>query len=201
MAYCLKAAVKSVLGITDTTYDSEIDDIIDRTDAAMDSYCGRTFVRESVVEYHDGGGISPGGIALNREPSEATADRAAATLVEDGVSLTVGTDWFLSAFPSRMVYRMDGSSNYVESGFASGYRNVVVTYWTSYQTLPNDIVGVSVMESARSFLQWNTTQFDGGRLGVTQKSPESGTSLSYAPDDISAASQRVLDSYRANRFE
>lgn len=92
--------VKSELGITSTSDDSLIQDIVDRASAAVESYCHRTFARETVSETLPGfGGIH---LQVTRTPlvTVSSITQNSSTVDDTGYSIAdPGKGW---------IYRRDG---------------------------------------------------------------------------------------------
>ena len=99
----------------------------------------------------------------------------------------------------------DGSNNVIfgDRIWEKGRNNIRVEYHTSYNSdlMPVDITRAATEETARAFYLQNTESVAGARLGITQRGPEAGTSLTFTPDDFSPATLRVLNTYRQSRFE
>lgn len=201
-AYTTKTRVKGYLSIADgdVSHDTELDELIAGVSSVFDKVTGRSFTQEELTEFHDGLPVG-GGIPLYQIPSEDATDRGNITVAEDGAALTVDVDWFIGSHPAQSIWRLDGAGNQGMFNFALGTRNIEVTYLTEFKVLPDDIALAATEEVVRRFKHLNTTAAAGdNRIGVVSISPETGTGLSFAPDDLSPATLRTLNSYRLRRF-
>lgn len=200
--YTTKTRVKKHLKIedADTSFDTTLDELIAGVSDGFDQYAEMEFVQRSQDEYHDGMDVALG-IVLDRVPSEDDAERTAMVVLEGGVALVRNTDFFIGLHPARTILKLDGAGGHGNFHFAVGTRNVQVTYLTEFKVTPADIELAATEECARMFKNLNTTTAGGDdRIGVTSKSPEPGTALTYADDAWSPHTRQVLDAYRLNRF-
>jgi hypothetical protein len=148
-----------------------------------------------ITEFHDGGESwiiaerlidGPTGFLPIREP----------VVIEDGVTLVEGTDFFLGQFPSNTLFRLAGAADAFDAVFTSGYRNVKLTYRPAYSTIPADVIRATDEETVRAYKAGNSNSVDGGFIGITGRTPDAGTTLSYTADDLTATTMRMLDGYR-----
>lgn len=120
-AYALttREAVKAYLGMTGSTDDTFIDSAIDRVSARIDGHCRRYFVKRTYTsEYYDG--TDSPYLLLRNWPIVSVA-----SVIEDGLTLTVTTDYELIAD--------EGQIFYVEGHWSkSEPRNIKVTYDAGY---------------------------------------------------------------------
>ncbi len=204
--YATTAQVKTQIGIdpSDTSQDTNIDELALAVSQMFDVLAVEPFEKRSFVEYHDGGFES---IFLLHEISEADAERVEPDFEvrEDGVlldSTATVPDWSLAKYPSNEIYCVkEGTVPIPIFGaiWAKGNRNIQVTYLTSFATIPSDIQIACAQESARAFSMQNTNSRDGTRIGVTSRTPATGTSMSFAIEDISPQTLRLLERYRDRR--
>lgn len=145
-----------------------------------------------LVEFHDGGFES---IILRRALSDDPDVRDAVTLEQDGIELTQGTEYQIDAHPSRTVRRVNGAENFTAS-FTAGFRNIKVTYTAESLEAAADIARVVEEEAARAFLRGNNDSTDGGHLAISQRTPDSGESLTYLVNEFSEQNLRVLRTHR-----
>ncbi len=204
------ANIKLKLRITDTAQDTYLNDLNAQVSAEVEQFVfGENVVGfrndsaavddpvDDLVEYHDGGIDA---IVLRRDLSDVTATRDAVVLLEDGITLTQGTEYQIDPHPSRTVRRLEGAENF-RAVFASGRRNVKVTYTPEALNPPADIARVVEEETARAYLAGNNDSTDGGHLVISQRTPDAGDSITYRADDFSAHSLRVLMTHRdGSRF-
>ena len=198
--YTTLARVKSAIGIasSDTTQDATIDEIIANVSRLFDTLAEEPFSSRNVVEYHDGWSVR-NGVTLNHVPSELVTDRDMLAIEENGTALVNGTDFMVEEYPSQMVYRTDSNGGFLQT-FTNGYRNLKVSYKTRWVTVPGDIQLACRDESVRAFQAINSSNVDGNRIGITQRSNEVGTTLSFDAYDVLPATRRTLEAYRVARF-
>lgn len=181
--------------------ENEIDAIIAGVSTLFDQIAGIPFFSRELTEYHSGFALR-NGIPLHHKPSELQSDRDLATLSEDGTALALGTEWTMDAALSggRTVWRLTGEADGFEGArFSNGERNIKVIYRTAPAAIPADIALACAQESARYFKNGQqTTAKDGARLGLSSRSPETGTNVSFTPDDLAPGTMRMLQTYRAN---
>jgi hypothetical protein len=84
-----------------------------------------------------------------------------ASVVEDGETLTVTTDYKLGAH---------GILHRINRRWASGVQNVVVTYSHGYDELPDDIVNICTRAACRAYQAGLTATETEGAIGIQAKS-------------------------------
>ncbi len=194
--------IKLKLRITDASQDTYLNTLNAQISAAVEQFVfgenvlgfrtGGGVPPDDLVEYHDGGFSS---IVLRRNLSDVTATRDLVELLENGVELTQGTEYWIDPHPARQVHRLDGADNF-RAVFAKGLRNVKVTYTGESEDAPADIALVVEEETARAYLSGNNDSTDGGDLIISQRSPESGDSLTYRTTGFTDYSRSVLLTHR-----
>lgn len=199
--YSTLAKVKAAIGGTvDASHDDDINDVIEEVSRAFDAYVGVSFVATEQIEFHDGW-LFRNGIALNRMPSDSSSQRDLATVEENGTLLTQGADWYFEPFPSRMIYRTNGTAESFQGArFAGGERGIKVTYNTAFVNLPLEIARACREESKRAFDGYNWTGATGGRIGLNSFTPAEGTVFDFTVDDLSPSTLRILRPYREGRY-
>jgi hypothetical protein len=201
--YTTHDAVKTKLGISldpDATLDAYIDGLILSVSALFDTTVWGPAVLDSgfvpdsgfIVEYHDGGANT---VILNRLFTDDQVDRLSIVVTEDAVALSIGADFNVDAFPANTIYRSSSTDKF-DIPWSPGYRNVKVSYPLAYKTTPDDVVRATDEETARAFKAGNSQSTDGGFIGITGRTPDAGTTLSYTADDLTATTMRMLDGYR-----
>ncbi len=201
------ANIKLKLNITDGSQDVYLGDLNDQISAEIEQFVfgenvlgfrtGGGSPVDVLVEYHDGGFHS---IVTRRDISDVTATRDLVALTENGITLTQGTEYHLDAHPSRTLRRLDGADNF-RAVFASGRRNIKVTYTGESLNPPADIVRVAEEETARAYLAGHNDSTDGGNLVVSQRSPDAGDSITYRSSEFSEQSLRIMRTHRdGSRF-
>jgi hypothetical protein len=205
--YTTHDAVKTKLGISldpDVTLDAYLDGLILSVSALFDTIvfgpidAASGFIGAAQEEYHDGGTDT---FILGHLFSDDSADRALMTIEEDGVDLPIADrGWFVGQFPSNTVFRTSPAEAAGEVIFnrvwAPGHRNIKVIYARAYSSTPNDVSRAADEETARAFKAGNSQSTDGGFIGITGRTPDAGTTLSYTADDLTATTMRMLDGYR-----
>jgi hypothetical protein len=195
--YTTVARVKDLVGVTDAGADAPMAEIITGVSRLFDQLVGVPFYQLLAVEYHDGWSYR-NGITLNAIPSEDITDRGAVTVKEDGVALTIADDFVLDDYPSAMLWRV--KDGVFSARWATGERNIQVTYATRFKEIPEDVARAATEESARAYQNRNVDNVESNRIGITQRTPESGTGVSYDVDALSATTTSMLNAYRQNRF-
>lgn len=201
--YTVLSEVKEKLGIVSPDHDTQIGRYIEQVSRMIDTFVfgpatvgfqisGAGGSGLKLVEFHDGGFES---IVMKGFFSEDPTFRDAVTLLEDGVQLLQGTDYFIDIYPARTVYRTDTDGNFTRS-FAPGRRNIKVNYQTAYIFAPADIMSVAETETARMFLEANTKTGDGGFLAISQRTPDGGDTISYRDSGFSEMSMSILKAYK-----
>jgi len=188
-AYTNKARVKWTLGIPTayTTEDDRIDELIQSVSNSFDNYVGHNFGSLTRSQYF-GGGVNDA-IALDFRPKSSTV--GSITVTEGSTALVKDTDFRVGG---RVIYRTDSSGN--AKTWADGKRNVKAVYISGYDSTPQDIERAATEETVRAFQGANTDTGVGNRIGLTGKTPESGGSWSYTPDQWSQTTLMVLNNYR-----
>jgi hypothetical protein len=132
------SVAKAELGVTDTASDYRIVRYISQASAAAAAFCGRVLVEETVSEQIrmfprvDSASLvnTPDRIKLTRRPVSAIS-----SVVEDGVTLTIGTDFELDPGTGRLSRLSD------DEQIAWHFRKLVVGYTAGYaaDAIPADL--------------------------------------------------------------
>ncbi len=200
-SYTTIAKLKNDIPLTGATHDDVLLEIIKGVSGLFDALYGETFDQKTAVEYHNGTN-SQNGIILRSHPDAlvATWTGLPAIVLEGTTALVRDTDYFIDTPVTRRILRLDGSGNMTTGGFAAGTRNIKVTYPTRWATIPDDIDRACIEESIRAWKGINAAGTnDGGSLGVTSRSPETGTGLSFTPEDLMPKTVRLLEAYKRRR--
>lgn len=192
--YTTIAKLKNDIPLTVSDHDNVLLEIIQGVSSQFDAVYGSTFDSETVIDKLDGRNTRDG-LMLLRRPGTAP------TLVEeDAVTLVVDVDYLIDSPQSRRLLRADGAGNENAFGFASGIRNVHVTYVTEFVVLPVAIDRACIEESIRVWKGINAANTnDGGAIGITSRSPETGTTLSFTVEDLMPKTLRLLEAFRDRR--
>lgn len=106
---------------------------------------------------------------------------AVASVVEDGTTLTVGTDyqWTRSGVLTRL-----------GRCWASGWQDVVVTYTHGHGTIPDDLKDICVRAAARAYQAGLRAAAAGGIAGIaSEQLPD--YSVSFTPETASGSSSSL----------
>jgi hypothetical protein len=205
--YTTPDAVKTKLGISldpDAVLDPYLESLIVQVSALFDTIVFGPVMTSGFLpatgraEYHDGGSDT---FILEHLFTEDGSARAQMLIEEDGVDLPIADrGWFVGQFPSNTVFRTSPAAAVGEVVFdqvwAPGHRNIKVIYAPAYTLLPEDVSRATDEETARAFKAGNSNSTDGGFIGITGRTPDAGTTLSYTVDDLTATTMRMLDGYR-----
>ena len=202
--YATLREVQQAIGPPDDFFSDDekenISRIIEAVSRAFDAHVGVSFVATPQVEFHDGWSLR-NGIALHRMPSEVAITRNNATVEENGTLLTKGVDWFFEPYPSRMIYRTNGTvEGFGGVRFAAGERNIKVSYDSAFTNLPAEITRACRDESVQAWQGYNWGGGTGGRIGLNSLTPAEGTAYDFAVVDLSPSTLRILRPYREGRY-
>ena len=155
-------------------------------------------------EKHTGGFGGDDAIVLRHVVAPGNASRVKSVIVEDGATLTYLTDYEFGDSEderTRILYRLG------DQGWSREHRGVEVQYVSGYieqnitgLNFPEDIRRACEDETARLYKAANTSSGDGGFIAITQRTPDSGSVLTYTTDDLSPIVKRTLDAYRHQRY-
>jgi hypothetical protein len=207
LPYTNPDAVKTKLGISldpDAVLDTYLSALILQVSALFDTTvfgpidAASGFIGAAQEEYHDGGSDT---FILGHLFSNDSSVRAQMLIEEDGVDLPIDDrGWFVGQFPSNTVFRTSPAAAVGEVIFdrvwSPGHRNIKVIYARAYLPVPVDVVRATDEETARAFKAGNSQSTDGGFIGITGRTPDAGTTLSFTVDDLTATTMRMLDGYR-----
>ncbi len=183
------ANVKSYLGITASTYDTILGNLVASASEAIERYCRAAFTETEYTEYYDGddNGVERDRILLKRRPVISV------TSVYDDV--TQPPTW-----PAGDVVDSDDYAVYLDEGivqlyggntFNTGQRNVRVIYVAGYVAIPTDIEQACNMLVADWFHRGHV-----GADGFTSENVGGDYSYSTEPNQWPAAVKAILGKYR-----
>lgn len=188
------ADVKDELGITDSSSDTLLGKQISRMSLIAAGYCNRVFVQETVKdEFFPPDERTPWVFAGDTEPLQLSRFPAASitTVMEDGTSLTVDTDYRADLVPGQMI-RVDSD------GYPTNWQllAIAVTYVAGYATIPADLQDAVIrMVKSRWYAKGRDTNIRQENIpGVreVQYWVATGTDAGALTPDV----QDILDSYR-----
>lgn len=135
------AAVKQALGVTNTGDDPLLARLVAGASAAVQTYCGRAFVLQSLTETYNGNGKAV--MALRQTPIVSVS-----SVTVDGVTIPprpaptqAGFSFdemlvYLEGGAFSTAYNVPGWSGYV---FSVGRQNIVVSYQAGFAAIPWDL--------------------------------------------------------------
>jgi hypothetical protein len=141
-ALCTRKQVKDYLNITgsQSTSDNLINDLINRMSTAFESWCGRTFISATYVEYYDS--------EYNNELFLDKYPIISITEINDDNDWT----WNTSTVIPSADYRVADERSIVYDGvFSAGRQSVKVSYTAGYSTTPEDVRQACIEEVGRKF--------------------------------------------------
>jgi len=195
-SYATIEQVKARIVITTTEHDTVLTEIVAQVSRGFDTIYGEGFDSQSRKEWHNGF-ASGDGMLLDHIPD---ADTPAFDVTEDTTTLTIDTEFRVSDYPSRMLTRMEDADTVRLGGFVPGQKNVRVEYTSRFTVIPDDIERACIDESVRAWQVRNSSgASDGNRIGISNRSPEAGTGLTYTEDDFTATTMRILNAYKTQR--
>lgn len=172
------AQVKSAAGVTVSTYDTDLQLIVDGVAAAMKSYMRRNVsLRRYTAERH----------SLAYSATDLVLDhRPVVSVVEvrlDGATV------------SQADYEIDLERGvlYNASGWPSGRQHIQVDYTAGYATVPKDLANACIQQSR---YVWSLHSAGGNRFGEAQRGEASGGSTAFLVDAWQPGVLDVLKSYR-----
>jgi len=185
MSYCTKAQVKAYLDIKETEEDKDslITTLIASSQAFIDEYCGRTFERAEVTEYHRGGSTK---IFLEQYPvatSPAVQVWDSWDRLYASTDLVASTDYFIDYDEGIITfdYEIGGSPGAVKVVYTGGPTSV-----------PTPISQACVEIVSRKLKEGPS----GGLNVPTRQLPGVGGTVVFAVDALLPQTKVVLDTYR-----
>ncbi len=167
-AFCTIADLEAFLQVTIGTPNASATAAIAAASAAIQNECRQRIEQVAADVLTLTVEASRSTILLPEQPVTAVA-----SVVEDGTTLTVGTD-----------YRWTSAGLLVRQGRAwhSGWQEVVVTYTHGYATIPDDLKGVCIRAAARSYQAGLRASSTGGVPGIQAESAEGDYSVTFTPE-------------------
>lgn len=158
--FCTVGAVKTILGLTTSTSDTELAAIIEGVTARMQAFMGRTILLGAVTDR----------LSLPYDDTMLTLSEypvtAVASVTEDGAAVD----------PTEYVLLGARGQLYREGGWSKGQHHLVVAYTAGISTVPHDLQRACALQSALEFKQEMSA---GNRLGELSKAHEAGGSTTY----------------------
>ncbi len=181
-AFTTLADTKLWLGVTSSTDDTLLTNLIVAASAFIETWVSRTLGQATyTAETYDG----PGGVRLALRNYPVLSISA---LSIDGISIPQSTSpaangWVLSSSKAGVVLR-----GYT---FSEGVENVLVTYSAGYATTPPDVA-----QACKELVGLRYKERD--RIGFVSKAI-SGEVVTYSQKDMSEGIKTLLNSYREVR--
>lgn len=183
------ALVKTYLGISSTTYDDLIEDLIDACTDWFERECGnRRFFDDgstAVTEYHDGGdmGRNKSRIFTKRYPINSV------TSISYNSSGNYSSPTWTAFSASTEYIRKDESGEiYFPGSLPAGFQNLRVIYRGGFTTIPNDLALMCRKMVAKEFSKRKAQ-------GITNESIGGG-SIAWN-EDLDPSVQRLINYYRS----
>ena len=181
---------KSYAGISVTTYDTLIGELIDYVTAAIESYCGRTWTSGTVVDYLDGGNR----FLIASTPPVTVIASIVDTFNDDEV---IDADDYTFEPATGLIYESsDATSLLIEEDatvlWGQGKRRYKVTYTGGTNLATNDIKQAALIAINDLFLHRDQS-LNSERIGDYNYARGGGT---YDNDGIPASAKALLAKYR-----
>jgi len=183
--------VKEYLGITSTTYDTLIEQFINRVSDYMERYCRRNFKKTTFIQKYDGDGTSS--LVLRNYPIESieyvkitkypTAEFTTlyeADLQVDKVAGKISIAPRIGAVATPIAVQI----------FAVGHQNIEVKYVAGYTAIPDDLEEICIELVARKFKARGKEAISSEGIG--------GYSVSYFKVDIPEDIKQALNLFKRN---
>lgn len=183
-AWTSVASCKTQLGITDTSQDTFLEQLVNRSYKILEIYCGRKMKAADYTEYLDGpDDESRDTLLLDQFPINSVAS------LYDDLDRAFGSETLVAA-TDYVIYKERGIVKLFrnESAFQKGIQNIKITYNAGYATIPGDLEDACIQMVEFMFNRARTSGFDAASLG--------GKSETYDKDEIPAAVKRTLRHYR-----
>ena len=186
-ALCTSTRVKQLLGVTGSTYDTQIEYIVGACALAAEKYCNRVFVTRNTTttEYID---VPDSGVLdlFVAQPPISTIT----SLYED-VSRTYGAETALTDGTHYVFYGSQGRLRRLGGGWAPGEKSVKIAYTGGYANTAAIPLDLSEACASMCCYVWKQNKpHSGERIGIGSHSIE-GQSVSY----VQGAPQYIRDVY------
>ena len=181
------ARVKEDEGISDATYDGQLNRLIRGVSVAMQNWMKRQIVEETYTdEVHSGDGWTDT-IILNNRPITSTI-MMVVKLDDSAISTSTYTD----DDEAGIVYYKPTSLG--TSSWASGTRNYKVTYSAGYTVVPEDLAMAATDQVRHEFHQ--SEPAGENRLGLASTVEPAGISSGYVPHAFLPHVLEIMAPYR-----
>lgn len=204
MAYCKREQLKNYLGVSEGTDDVLIEELIVRSQKAIDNYCGRTFEASGeTTKYYD---VPADGDEVYIDGVTRTS-RGARTLYLDDDLLTISTSGLTNGDGTvisstyydllpinrtpKYAIRLKQSSPYSWCGSSAGVTENIISVkgtWGFATTAPADIAHATIRLAAYYYRQKDAQVFDVTAL------PEEGVMM--IPVGLPKDVMKIIEPYR-----
>jgi uncharacterized phiE125 gp8 family phage protein len=186
-----KEKVKTYLGLSGTTYDTLIDELIKNVTASIEKYCNRSFTETTYTEYFDTTAGDTKIFLQNFPISSLTSVQYRGGTWGSITWLDLNTNDYLLNTNGKvsLAFCLPQAEKYIKIVYIAGYK-IDFTHETdtAYHTLPYELTQIATDIVATQFNQRTS-------LGVSSESTE-GQSISYKDTDLTKSYQSKLLSYR-----
>jgi len=174
------AKVKANLSISDSSSDALLQELVTSLSGYIVNFLNREIKSASRSDKLDGLGRNR--IRLRHYPITAIS-----SVSIGGVAVQASADGLRNGyvFDDKYLYLLDGTN---PSVFASGIKNVSVSYTAGYSDVPFDIDRICVEMVSKRYK-------DRQRIGLTSEGIQ-GQSTGFSQYDMTRDTMRVLDNYR-----
>jgi hypothetical protein len=171
------STVQQYLGLSSTTDDELLTELVARASDGVRSYCGRDFALADCHEYHDGDGGDT--VLLEQRPvAEVFA------LSQDGAGIAAEE---FAVYPEAGIVRLKWGV------FGRGARNVYVGYRAGYESIPGDVEQAAIEWTAGLY----RARGAGGRQVTSERVGDYAVTYDGGEGEGAPANVRAaLDPYR-----
>lgn len=188
-AYATLEQLKSYLGITVSTDNTQLTDLLTRISLAVDNYCGRWFEARSLTRYFESDALDVGSNMLWVDADLLTINTSGLTNGDSSATVIPSTEYWLMPRNSSPYYgiRLKSTSTYVWEWDTDYWVSVAGT-WGYAATAPADVMHATVRWAAYAYHQKDAPVYD------TTVIPEAG--VITVPTGIPADVREILKPYR-----
>ncbi|MBW1777359.1 MAG: phage head-tail connector protein [Deltaproteobacteria bacterium] len=189
MALCSAAQVKAFCGITATTWDTELGNLVNRVDQWIKSYCGRkiedddySYLTDDAEAILDGNNDDE--LILPEYPINSVTTVRINEVAYDESESVFGSGWYIRNASAGIL----GLRGYKWLG---GKSNIELVYNAGYETVPTDLVQAAI-EICAMKLRKGPKEHE---IGVTGRQLIDG-SETISAKDVLDSTRETLDFYR-----
>ena len=185
-----KAKVKAQLGISDTTYDDYLDELITNISALVETYCNRNFTQASYTEYFDTNKGDKKLFLRNLPVSSLSSVSYKTGNFGNPVYVAFNSNDYLLKDSQTLVFAgsLPDSEQFVKVVYTGGYLIDFDTEGSATHTLPNDLE-LAVTELVALNFQQRQSE------GVLSETTE-GQSVTFSNTKFTDKLKNKLSAYR-----